>query len=244
MSKEFQIRDGNLIASFDLENEDGDIDFCKLLKVSHDVAEEIGMFVDYVATNKIIKDQSKKIADLETKLAEKDKQLEYFSKRDDEQEKQLEKQALFHRKSIKELKQQLAESENQCRECKHLNKKIELNIKNKLMAENCELQKQLAEKEKEIESLKHFKVTIGTMETNQVDISSTTYIDQDKISFCIEQLEKVKKFTEKEIKECNKLLQEEFEDDYYIQSVNARQSMCYEFKREIDNQIKQLNEGK
>ena len=39
-------------------------------------------------------------------------------------------------------------------------------------------------------------------------------------------------------------LQEELEDDYYIQSVGARQSMCYEFKREIDNQIKQLNEGK
>ena len=79
MSKEFQIRDGNLIASFDLENEDGDIDFCKLLKVSHGVAEEIGMFVDYVATNKIIKDQSKKIAVLETKLAEKDEQLLYKS---------------------------------------------------------------------------------------------------------------------------------------------------------------------
>ena len=107
-----------------------------------------------------------------------------------------------------------------------------------------DLQSQLAEKEKEIESLKHFKVTIGTMETNQVDISSTTYIDQDKISFCIEQLEKVKKFTEKEIKECNKLLQEEFEDDYYIQSVNARQSMCYEFKREIDNQIKAIKREK
>lgn len=76
MSKEFQIRDGNLIASFDLENEDGDIDFCKLLKVSHGVADEIGMFVDYVATNKIIKDQSKKIADLETKLAECKKQCQ------------------------------------------------------------------------------------------------------------------------------------------------------------------------
>lgn len=44
------------------------------------------------------------------------------------------------------------------------------------------LQSQLAEKEKEIEQLKYFKVTIGTMENNQVDISSTTYIDQDKIS--------------------------------------------------------------
>lgn len=73
MSKELQIRDGNLIASFDLENEDGDIDFCKLLKVSHGVAEEIGMFVDYIATNKIIGDQSKEIADLEAKLAESER---------------------------------------------------------------------------------------------------------------------------------------------------------------------------
>ena len=57
-----------------------------------------------------------------------------------------------------ELRQQLAESENQCRECKHLNKKIELNIKNKLMAENCELQKQLAEKDKEIEYQESMKI--------------------------------------------------------------------------------------
>lgn len=76
MSKEIQIRDGNLIASFDLENEDGDIDFCKLLKVSHGVAKEIGMFVDYIATNKIIKDQSNKITDLEAKLAEKEGEIE------------------------------------------------------------------------------------------------------------------------------------------------------------------------
>jgi hypothetical protein len=75
VSKQFQIREGNLIASFDLENEDGDIDFCKLLKVSHGVADEIGMFVDYVVTNKIIKDQSKQIADLEAKLAESEEEL-------------------------------------------------------------------------------------------------------------------------------------------------------------------------
>lgn len=76
MSKEFQIRNGNLIASFDLENEDGDIDFCKLLKVSHGVADEIGMFVDYVAINKIIKDQSKQISDLETELADAEEHID------------------------------------------------------------------------------------------------------------------------------------------------------------------------
>lgn len=80
MSKEIQIRDGNLIASFDLENEDGDIDFCKLLKVSHGIAEEIGMFVDYVATNKIIGDQSKQIAELQKQLEEKEEDNQFLKK--------------------------------------------------------------------------------------------------------------------------------------------------------------------
>ena len=125
------------------------------------------------------------------------------------------------------MKEQLAESENQCRECKHLNKKIELNIKNKLMAENCELQKQLAEKEKEIESYKHFKITIGTMENNQVDISSTTYTDQDKISFAVEKLEQVKETTECILD--NALKNSSLNESYYDRLLD-----------EIDNQINEL----
>ena len=97
-----------------------------------------------------------------------------------------------------------------------------------------DLEAKLAEREKEISEVlaKQSITCLNTIEKAY----------QDKISFAVEQLEKLKKFTEKEIKECKKLLQEELEDDYYIQSVNARQSMCYEFKREIDNQIKQLKE--
>lgn len=68
--------------------------------------------------------------------------------------------------------------------------------------------------------------------------------NRDKISFALEQLEKVKEFCEKELKECDKLLKTEFEDDFYIQSVMARESMCFDFRRTIDNQIKQLKEGK
>ena len=64
--------------------------------------------------------------------------------------------------------------------------------------------------------------------------------NQSKSSFAIAELEKLKEFVEKEIKKCNELIQEEFEDDYYIQSVGARQSMCYEFRGEIDNRIKKL----
>ena len=65
-------------------------------------------------------------------------------------------------------------------------------------------------------------------------------VNQDKISFAIDELEKVREFCEKELKECDKLLKTEFEDDFYIQSVMARESMCFDFRRTIDSQIKQL----
>lgn len=58
--------------------------------------------------------------------------------------------------------------------------------------ENEQLKQQLAEKDKEIEKLKHFKVTIGTMGSNQVDISSTIYTDQSKTEFAIQQLQRAK----------------------------------------------------
>ena len=63
---------------------------------------------EIVCRGRLLPEVLEYVADLEAKLAEKDEQLEYFSKRDDEQEKQLEKQALFHRKSIKELQNQKA----------------------------------------------------------------------------------------------------------------------------------------
>ena len=273
MSKEFQIRDGNLIASFDLENEDGDIDFCKLLKVSHGVADEIGMFVDYVATNKIIKDQSKQIADLEAKLAECEKSkelyrlqnehhhlqlLQFYSRLGveafgaDIHEKALEtlmimKEELEEKNGVRralsacnhqndefadmikklvnekeELKQQLAESENKCRECKHLNKKIELNIKNKLMAENCELQKQLAEKTLTIE-----QINKAFIENRSLWKGKYERANQDKISFAIEQLEKVKETTECVLD--NALKNSSLNESYYDRLLD-----------EIDNQIKEL----
>ena len=142
-------------------------------------------------------------------------------------------------RKISDLEAKLAESEKQCQECKHLNKKIELNIKNKLMAENCELQKQLAEKEKEISEYIKIVDDLHKQLSDKCDFCDKTK-DQDKISFAVEQLEKVREFCEKELKECDKLLKTEFEDDFYIQSVMARESMCFDFRRTIDSQIKQL----
>lgn len=89
------------------------------------------------------------------------------------------------------------------------------------------LEQQLEEKDEEIEELKHFKVTIGTMENNQVDISSTTYADQDKISLALEQLEKVK----------DKALH------FYVNDT-PKLTGYYVDINEIDNQIKQLKEQK
>lgn len=93
-------------------------------------------------------------------------------------------------RQLADLEAKLAESEKQCRECKHLNKKIELNIKNKLMAENCELQKQLADKEQENEHLKKeiCKYEITLMDKN----SQLKKQHQDKILFAVEQLLDIK----------------------------------------------------
>lgn len=92
---------------------------------------------------------------------------------------------------VTDLEAKLEESENQCRECKHLNKKIELNIKNKLMAENCELQKQLAEKEKELSEYVKIVDDLHKQLSDKCDFCDKTK-DQDKISFAIDKLEKVK----------------------------------------------------
>ena len=116
-------------------------------------------------------------------------------------------------RKIADLEAKLAKSEK------------ERELDNSFWKQECDsLQKTLAEKDKEIESLKHFKVTIGTMETNQVDISSTTYIDQDKISFAVEQLEIARKLIDELLDNCG-------DKQYKVWEV-------------FDSQIKQLNEGK
>lgn len=100
-----------------------------------------------------------------------------------------------------------------------------------------DLETKLAEKEKEIESYKHFKITIGTMENNQVDISSTTYIDQDKISFCIEQLEKIKELCKNKFEWWEN---SEWEGNIYDKSDVS--NAYFDIEANIDEQIKQLKE--
>ncbi len=208
MSKEFQIRDGNLIASFDLENEDGDIDFCKLLKVSHGVADEIGMFVDYVATNKIIKDQSKKISDLEAKLAESEKSKESYRLQNEQHHLQL--LQFYSRLGVEAFGADIHE------------KALET-----LMI----MKDQLAEKEKEISEYIKIVDDLHKQLSDKCDFCDKTK-DQDKISFAVEQLEKVKEFFLEEHRD------EEMDTDYII-TKDAGEIADY-----LLDQIKQLKEMK
>ena len=160
-------------------------------------------------------DQEQKISDLETKLAESEKSKESYRLQNEQHHLQLLQfysrlgveafGADIHEKALETLmimKEQLAEKDAELEKWSTQYAKAYVDKQNALIAEKVELQHQLAEKDEEIESLKHFKVTIGTMETNQVDISSTTYIDQDKISFALEQLEQIRKEFEIKFKGC------------------------------------------
>ena len=146
-------------------------------------------------------DKDRKIADLEAKLAESEKSKESYRLQNEQHHLQL--LQFYSRLGVEAFGADIHE------------KALET-----LMI----MKDQLAEKEKEIESYKHFKITIGTMENNQVDISSTTYTDQDKISFAVEQLEKTRKLIDELLDNCG-------DKQYKVWEV-------------FDSQIKQLKEGK
>ena len=141
----------------------------------------------------------KKIADLEAKLAESEEQL---------------KEELVEKKGL----------ERALSACNHQNDEFADMIK-KLVNEKEELKQQLAEKDKEIEYYKkQAKKLNNEAQKYFEDAYCNDSIYQDKISFCIEQLEKVKEHNDNLV--CD-------DEDYY--------NYITAF---IDNQIKQLNERK
>ena len=211
MSKEFQIRDGNLIASFDLENEDGDIDFCKLLKVSHGVANEIGMFVDYIATNKIIGDQSKEIADLEAKLAECEKSKESYRLQNEQHHLQL--LQFYSRLGVEAFGADIHE------------KALET-----LMI----MKEQLAEKDKEISEYIKIVDDLHKQLSDKCDFCDKTK-DQDKISFAVEQFEQLKKLCQEKF---NWWENSEWEGNIYDKSDVS--NAYFDIEANVDNQIEEL----
>ena len=94
-----------------------------------------------------------------------------------------------------------------------------------LIEENQQLKQQLAEKDKEIEYYKkQVKKFNNEAQKYFEDAYCNDFHNQDKISFCIEQLEKVKEHNDNLV--CD--------DEDYSNYITAF----------IDNQIKQLKEGK
>lgn len=152
----------------------------------------------------ILHKQEKRIAELEAKLADSEEEhellIDQFEEETEKLRKQIKQESDARKRlveEVKNLRQQLTESKKQCQECKHLNKKIELNIKNKLMAENCELQKRLAEKEKEIAYLtKQVRKFNNEAQKYFEDAYCNDFHNQDKISFAIAELEKVKDYAQ------------------------------------------------
>lgn len=151
------------------------------------------------------------ISDLEAKLAEKDKALDALDK-------------------IREM----------------VSEDSKLNYRRYLdtLAKNEQLEQQLAEKEKEYNQLEilHYK-DIEAIESCSKEIYKTKYRNgilesqhQDKISFCIEQLEKAKEFLLIESKQ-NPIVYDVTNDT--IGGAIDRDK-CFEI---IDNQIKELKKG-
>lgn len=168
---------------------------------------------------------------------------------------------------VSDLEAKLSESKKQCQQCKHLNKKIELNIKNKLMSELAEkdktiatliedsktskelLKKQLAEKEKEIDNLydrlnskqkfyemsleKDYKEYLSRLDKLEKQC------DKDKISFTIQQLEKVREFCREKF---NWWENSELEGNIYDKSDVS--NAYFDIEANIEERIKQLKEGK
>lgn len=162
---------------------------------------------DWLVVNIFQDEKDKKIADLEAKLTEREEQL-----KEEIEEKHSVRRAL--------------------RACHHQNDEFSDMIK-KLVSEKEELKQQLAEKEKLL------REKIGSLKTTDfirlcLDcgfmVDAKDKDNQDKISFALEQLEKVKA----DINTYNK------EHCFLSTEIDT----CDKSVEIIDNQIKQLKEGK
>ena len=155
-----------------------------------------------------------------------------------------------------QLKQQLAEKE---RENKDLHTAINLSIPNQiamkdeierlhtcrderiseLVEENNDLKQQLEEKEQQIESYKH-TIYMNMLNQEMLELRVATQ-DQAKISFAVEQLEKVKASIEVRIV----IIQENYTDDLYTEKEYLDMTVENEnILKKIDNQINVLRNNK
>ena len=174
-----------------------------------------------------------KIADLEAKLAESQKKhlLDETEWQDYCAFKHIEPQIKGCLDREREYKNQLAKEQKHISRLKNMNKSHDEAV-GRLTEENNELKQQLAEKEKEIKSLnleaqKYFE-----------DAYCNDFHNQDKISFAVEKLQEVKEWLDKMLNgwRTNQEVHPYQRDGIRLALENV------EIK--IDNQIKQLKEGK
>lgn len=152
-----------------------------------------------------VNDLEKQIADIETKLSESENTIANLSVKVRKEAKN----SLDNFKRIKELETKLVESEKQVEFYKERYSDVTTSaygsnfiakkIKSRLEEEIREIKQQLAEKEKEIEGLKNnnyllkdYIVDYFVSQTNEPMPIPKFVTDKDKISFAVEQLEKVK----------------------------------------------------
>ena len=172
--------------------------------------------------NKYVELLYKPISDLEAKLAESEKQVEFYKERYSDATTSaygadlMAKDYQWHlEKEIAELKQQLEEKDKAIENLR-IDLKDYIELEEKISTKYDKVVEQLAEKEKENEVMaKTLKMTKFIEKE----------INQDEISFAVEQLEKVKEACE-EIPQCD-----EYGDDWVLQSG------LFEY---IDNQIEEL----
>lgn len=191
--------------------------------------------------SKLLKELKDQIFDLETKLAEKEELLNQYPYKNDVIEKEYEdlKNAItfLMLNNIKDQEQLNHSIDVLCEKHKARIRDIENSI-----CKIEQLEKQLAEKEAEIKQLNN-RILFSQLQTpkeqilNIIGSSAYQYSPmQDKISFAVEQLEKVKEFCkEKRTPDNNDVLTINVDDELKIDD---------NLLKFIDNQIKELKEMK
>lgn len=209
--------------------------------------------LDCIGMIKLFKDKNQKIADLEEKLAKRDKTIDEINKeylsaiKDWKQLVEIEKAENAH------LKQQLAEKDEELKREKE-NTEMWASWKETYYKKLQQVKQQLAEKEKE---LKYKTAECEKWKTDYKNCSELEKImskehqycldnwrasEQDKISFAVEQLEKVKEFCNQREKDFT-YLRDEIKAISHNKWVDYIEELRF-IKTHIGNQINELKEMK
>ena len=187
----------------------------------------------------LLNDLSNQKSDLEVKLAEKERLLEDSIDVHETEEKDIYKlryELAGATETIEVLRKQLADTEEQN---KRVLEKLEL-----IVSANQELEQKLAESKNSLKrTIEHYEKYCSEINHQNVMLYASAcnaqQASRDKILFTIEQLEKVKWWCE------NHKYSDEYDYVITYEPDEEDASGCVDYLKDyIDNQIKQLKEGK